>query len=512
MRKWQNLVSKPEVLVINFTASQPSTLMRLTCFYCPESCYSFLHFLELCVHMNINNTAVFDGVVAAADVSPKSKQARGAKLATAAAEKTLIGLAVATDEGWYYAIPKNQKLGEHWDKATCTWMCAEPSIHMEHPQEGGDVRWFRHITTESSPVYSFARFGIVTFYGAPDPQNDAFTQRTVWAVSTEDDNTMKDLYDAFLASEAESQSKQESSVKQLQESTQLSCTKVPDTIDSAATTDVSLQQLERPVIGAFGDGQYVLLTVLPTDRTVTAGITGKRCVPLCNIPGVDAYSLFAVLNESQEVMVDKAFATEVVVWENAWSLPAGATACNVCSVSKPLIPRQPIDATTTMTAAAAPKPKISKPKRQPAKRTRTEVAEDALTVTSARPTKGAAPPSSSQPPSVAYRVGEGNAWSSVPPDGHTVVPSLDQLMQSHSVKQAATKASVQTDDVAFQTVVLPSGHVATVKAETLRKTMVVAPPLSVDDDAMRQRMARAMAVAKASQEKLALAGSASAPK
>ncbi|CUI15500.1 Hypothetical protein, putative [Bodo saltans] len=122
-------------------------------------------------------------------------------------ERTLTAIAVSFDDGkWWYAVPKNQKLGDAWDRCNCTWMTPEPSLpsSFRHPLEPHTpMRWFRHDTSYSSPVHSYARFGVVTFMGTLDPNNDPMTTRWVWGVPQVEDDEMQTLYSQILAREAE---------------------------------------------------------------------------------------------------------------------------------------------------------------------------------------------------------------------------------------------------------------------------------------------------------------------
>jgi hypothetical protein len=120
---------------------------------------------------------------------------------------SLTALAVSCDDGkWWYAIPKNQKLSDDWKVCNCTWMKPEPSLptSFRHPsQPDTPMRWFRHDISQPSQINSYARFGVVTFVGTLDPNNDPMTTRWVWGVSEEDDDEMQAIYSQVLAREVE---------------------------------------------------------------------------------------------------------------------------------------------------------------------------------------------------------------------------------------------------------------------------------------------------------------------
>jgi hypothetical protein len=120
---------------------------------------------------------------------------------------SLTALAVSCDDGkWWYAVPKNQKLSDDWKVCNCTWMKPEPSLptSFRHPsQPDTPMRWFRHDVSQPSQINSYARFGVVTFVGTLDPNNDPMTTRWVWGVSEEDDDEMQAIYSQVLAREVE---------------------------------------------------------------------------------------------------------------------------------------------------------------------------------------------------------------------------------------------------------------------------------------------------------------------
>jgi hypothetical protein len=134
--------------------------------------------------------------------------------------ETKIGLAINFDDGkWWYAIPKKQNIGDDWVKCNCTWMRPATSVpsNFRHPDfPDTQMHWFHHDTSSPSAVHSYARFGVVTFFGTSDPQNDPMTSRLVWGVTNEEHTEMVQLYSEFLAREAEEKRREDEEARNLE--------------------------------------------------------------------------------------------------------------------------------------------------------------------------------------------------------------------------------------------------------------------------------------------------------
>lgn len=249
---------------------------------------------------------------------------------------TKMGLAVAVDDEFWYAVPLKQNLGESWKKTQCLWMYPAPECTgLVHPTAGANVKWFTLKHGESSPVESHARFGIVTFFGMHHPDATPLDAKYIWALPNADDAQMQLLYNDIVAKEAaerasvgEAETTPEPEAPALAASAALASTSAPVAdieTPSHVAPSCTVETLSKQHVVKSRNGAYFAVMQRVVGSAEASGEVVGVALQLLDISTIvgGALCLFAKSDTQEQVQLFGDSCSNPVEWESTWPLPEG---------------------------------------------------------------------------------------------------------------------------------------------------------------------------------------------